>query len=86
MRLISAGGLQGKGSGGHAVKQIVFSRKSRVETLAIRYWVLELVFFKAIVLSHTETVHVAEDASESAFIGYIFLLNTQLTGRHMGLA
>ena len=29
---------------------------------------LELVFFK--VLSHTDTVHVAEDASESAFIRY----------------
>ena len=50
------------------VMQIVFSMKSRVEIMAIqsRYCMLELVFFK--VLSHTDTVHVAEDASESAFI------------------
>ena len=46
--------------------QIVFPKKSRVEIMAIHYCVAELVFFK--VLSHTDTVHVAEDASESAFI------------------
>ena len=36
--------------------------------MAIQYCMLEIVFFK--VLSHTDTVHVAEDASESAFIRY----------------
>ena len=51
------------------VMQIVFSMKSRVEIMAIHYCMLELVFFK--VLSHTDTVHVAEDASESAFIRYL---------------
>ena len=54
---------------GSEVMQIVFSMKSRVEIMAIQYCMLELVFFK--VLSHTDTVHhVAEDASESAFIRY----------------
>ena len=55
---------------GLEVMQIVFSMKSRVEIMAIqsRYCMLELVFFK--VLSHTDTVHVAEDASESGFIRY----------------
>ena len=53
---------------GLEVMQIVFSMKSRVEIMAIHYCMLELVFFK--VLSHTDTVHVAEDASESAFIRY----------------
>ena len=53
---------------GSEVMQIVFSMKSRVEIMAIHYCMLELVFFK--VLSHTDTVHVAEDASESAFIRY----------------
>ena len=48
--------------------QIVFSMKSREEIMAIQYCMLELVFFK--VLSHTDTVHIAEDASESAFIRY----------------
>ena len=42
--------------------------KSRVKIMAIHYCMLELVFFK--VLSHTDTVHVAEDASEPAFIRY----------------
>ena len=51
------------------VMQIVFSMKSRVEIMAIHCCMLELVFFK--VLSHTDTVHVAEDASESAFIRYL---------------
>ena len=51
---------------GSEVMQIVFSMKSRVEIMAIHYCMLELVFFK--VLSHTDTVHVAEDASESAFV------------------
>ena len=51
------------------VMQTVFSMKSRVEIMAIHYCMLELVFFK--VLSHTDTVHVAEDASESAFIRYL---------------
>ena len=51
---------------GLEVMQVVFSMKSRVGILAIHYCVLELVFFK--VLSHTDTVHVADDASESAFI------------------
>ena len=36
--------------------------------MAVHYCMLELVFFKA--LSHTDRVHVAEDASESAFIRY----------------
>ena len=36
--------------------------------MAIQYCMLELVFGK--VLSHTGTVHVGEDASESAFIRY----------------
>ena len=36
--------------------------------MGIHYCMLELVFFK--VRSHTDTVHVAEDASESAFIRY----------------
>ena len=53
---------------GSEVMQIVFSMKSRVEIMAMHYCMLELVFFK--VLSHTDTVHVAEDASESAFIRY----------------
>ena len=42
--------------------------KSRVDIMAIHYCMLELVFLK--VRSHTDTVHVAEDASESAFIRY----------------
>ena len=42
--------------------------KSRVEIMAIHYCILELVFFK--VLSRTDAVHAAEDASESAFIRY----------------
>ena len=42
--------------------KIVFSMRSRVEIMAIQYCMLELVFFK--VLSHTDTAHVAEDASE----------------------
>ena len=54
-----------KGSEG---MQIVFSMKSRVKIMAIQYCMLELVFYK--VLSHTDTVHVAKDASESAFIRY----------------
>ena len=70
MHLISAGGLHGKGFGGHA--DSVFNEKQacRVEIMAIqsRYCMLELVFFK--VLSHTDTVHEAEDASESGFIRY----------------
>ena len=56
---------------GSEVMQIVFSMKSRVEIMAIHFFIffaLELVFFK--VLSHPDTVHVAEDASESAFIRY----------------
>ena len=53
---------------GSEVMQIMFSMKSRVGIMAIHYCMLELVFFK--VLSHTDTVHVAEDASESAFIRY----------------
>ena len=53
---------------GLEVMQIVFSMKSRVEITTIQYRMLELVFFK--VLSRTDTVHVAEDASESAFIRY----------------
>ena len=44
---------------GLEVMQIMFSMKSRVEIMAIHYCMLELVFFK--VLSHTDTVHVAED-------------------------
>ena len=36
--------------------------------MAVHNCMLELVFFK--VLSHTYTVHVAEDSSESAFIRY----------------
>ena len=46
----------------------MFSMKSRVEIMAIHYCMLELVSFK--ILSHIDTVHVAEDASESAFIRY----------------
>ena len=53
---------------GSEVMQIVFSMKIRVEIMAIHYCMLELVFFK--VLSHVDPVHVAEDASESAFIRY----------------
>ena len=53
---------------GLEVMQIVFSMESRVERMAIHCCMLELVFFK--VLSHNETVHVAEDVSESAFIRY----------------
>ena len=69
MHLISPGGLHGKGLevGGHAL-QIVFSMKRSVEILAIHYCMVELVSFK--VLSQTNTVHVAEDAGESAFIRY----------------
>ena len=52
MDLISAGGLHGKGFGGHADNVSV---KSKVEIMAIHYCMLELVFFK--VLSHTDTVH-----------------------------
>ena len=65
MHLISAGGLDGKRIGGHADS---VSMKSRVEIMAIQCCMLELVFFK--VRSHTDTVHVAEDTSESAFIRY----------------
>ena len=65
MHLISAGGLHGEGTGGHSDS---VSMKSRVEIMAIQYCMLELVFFK--VFSHTDTVHVAEDSSESAFIRY----------------
>ena len=36
--------------------------------MAIHYCMVDLVFFN--VLSQTDTVHVAEDASESAFIRY----------------
>ena len=54
---------------GSEIMQIVFSVKARVEIMAIQYCILELFFFK--VLSHTDTVHVAEDASESAFIRYL---------------
>ena len=53
---------------GSKVMQIVFSMKRRVEIMAIHFCMLELVFFK--VLSHTDTVHEAEDASESPFIKY----------------
>ena len=62
MHLISPGGLHGKGLevGGHAL-QIAFSMKSRVQIISILYCMVELVFFK--VLSHTDTVHVAEDVS-----------------------
>ena len=42
--------------------------KSRVQIIAIHYCTVELVFLK--VLSHTDTVHVAGDVSESAFIRY----------------
>ena len=52
---------------GSEVMQIVFSMKSRVEIMAIHYCMLELVFK---VPSHTGTVHVAEDASESALVRY----------------
>ena len=65
IHLISAGGLHGKGIGGHADS---VSMKRRVEIMAIQYCMLELVFFK--VLCHTDIVHVKEDASESAFIRY----------------
>ena len=50
------------------VMQIQFSMKSRVEIMAIQHCKLELVFFK--ILSHTDTVDVAEDESESAFMRY----------------
>ena len=50
------------------VMQIVLSMKSWEEIMAVHYCMLELVFFK--VLSHTDTVHVVEDVSESAFIRY----------------
>ena len=53
---------------GSEVMQIVFSMKSRLEIMAIHHCMLELVFLK--VLSHTDTVHVVEDASDSAFIRY----------------
>ena len=46
----------------------VMQMQRRVEIMAVHYCMLKLVFFK--VLSHTDTVHVAEDASESAFIRY----------------
>ena len=65
MRLISAGGLHGKGFGGHA--DSVFNEKQG-RNHGNHYCMLKLVFFK--VLSHTDTVHVAEDASGSAFIRY----------------
>ena len=66
MHLISAGGLHGKGFGGHA--DSVFNEKQG-RNHGNDYCMLELVsVFK--VLSHTDTVHVAEDASESAFIRY----------------
>ena len=45
-------------------KVIVSSSPFRIYILVL----LELVFFK--VISHTDTVHVAEDASESAFTKY----------------
>ena len=68
MHLISASGLHGKGFRGHA-DIIVFSmQRSLLEIMAVHYCMLNLVFFK--VLSHTDTVHVAENASESAFIRY----------------
>ena len=67
MHLISAGGLHGKGFRGHA-DIIVFSMQRRVEIIAVHYCMLKLVFFK--VLSHTDTLHVAENASESAFFRY----------------
>ena len=49
--------------------QIVFSMKSRVEIMAIHYCMLELVFLK--VRSHTDPVHVAEDANESPLSGIL---------------
>ena len=54
---------------GLEVMQIVFSMKSMVEIMAKHYCMLKFVFFK-VVLSHTDTVHVAEDAGESAFTRY----------------
>ena len=61
MHLISAGGLHGKWFRRHA-NIIVFSMQRTVEIMAVHYCMLKLVFFK--VLSHTDTVHVAEYASE----------------------
>ena len=53
--------------GGHADSG--FSQKhGTVYIMAIHYCMLEFVFFK--VLSHTDAVHVAEDASEPAFMRY----------------
>ena len=70
MHLISAGALHGKGFGGHA--DSVFNEKqgrNHGNTVRVQYCMVELVFYK--VLSHTDTVHVAEDATgESAFIRY----------------
>ena len=69
MHLISAGGLHGKGFGGHA--DSVFNEnqgRNHGNTVRVQYCMLELVFFK--VHSHTDTAHGAEDASESAFIRY----------------
>ena len=51
---------------GSEVMQIVFSTIRRVEIMAIHYCMFKLVFSK--VLSHTDTVHEAEDASEPAFM------------------
>ena len=72
MHMISAGGLHGKGFRGHADR---VSMKSRVEIMAIHYCMLELVFK---VPSHTGTVHVAEDASESALVWYPGVLSVLL--------
>ena len=67
MHLISAGSLHSKGFGGHA--DSVFNEKQgRNHGNTLLYARTRLL--QSNVLSHTDTVHVAEDASESAFIRY----------------
>ena len=69
---------------GSEVTETLFSMKSKVEIMAIHYCMREHVFFK--ILSHTDTVHVAEedDASKSAFFIYMYPeadeIRTALTG------
>ena len=56
---------------GSEATQAMFSVKSRVEIIAIHCCMLELVFFKLFFLTLIQCMHVADHASEPAFIWYL---------------
>ena len=65
MHMICAGGLYGKGFGGHADSVFNEQQGRNHGNTVLLYAQTRLL-----VLSHTGTVHVAEDASESALVRY----------------